>query len=735
MTNMSITPRPSTLFGLLALALVAGVAAQQPDNRIVVERAAVQTVVSASRLVTTTVDLRFVRTGDGDTLWRRVSVGFPETSFVSNVTALIDGVDFEGAVLAKADAEAEHAAATSSGQDSALVEENGPGIFFLNVSLSRDSPVALVRVTVTGLPTRDDGVFRDHVAVPADSEHVTIDIAFDDPLAPLVAGSAASKPAATAITATRISWSGPGDGLAKLDEIGGIGGSASASSTSVPRPTTSTSAQGTMAAFAFAYALGGPATRLMIAPSGEFLYVYTPDESVATAAATVVPKLSVLILDRSGSMSGSRIADAIRSAVAIIDELQPNDWFLIVSFASDVSKMSSAPKLATEANKASARSFVRGLRSGGGTDALPAVREAIDASRSFLRGESGLGVVPVAIFVSDGYPSDAHNFVDSATKSNTDEMMINSISIGNGADQDIMADLANRNAGVHIHVGDNDIISGIGALFNRFGRPIMAKPTISVSVKRGDIDLTGIEVIPGNTFRFDNVVNLFAGREIAIVGTFGKIDTEGNGWLKSGDVVTVTLTGVTGADAQQFTESTQGTEVPAPAGTISSVSAIVRVHQMAKIRTMLKGDLSVDNARDRATAEAVRAGFITELTSLIMRPVEKAVPVPSPGGAPVNGTASDNNSTAPIGNGTLASPSPTSAVPASGAPVPSNQAVPMGSPSPSPPISGSGGGGSSSTSGTADTSSGGMYSAAPGQLGIARGCLLASLAVLVAILF
>src|ERR1051326_3579502 len=86
----------------------------------------------------------------------------------------------------------------------------------------------------------------------------------------------------------------------------------------------------------------GETLRLKLEPDRDFLLVGSAEEGVVkidlAAAATKVkrkrtPLNLAVVLDRSGSMSGAKIEKARQAAMELVEHLEPEDFFSLISYS------------------------------------------------------------------------------------------------------------------------------------------------------------------------------------------------------------------------------------------------------------------------------------------------------------------------------------------------------------------------------------------------------------------
>ena len=134
------------------------------------------------------------------------------------------------------------------------------------------------------------------------------------------------------------------------------------------------------------------------APAGEpgyFMLMLSPPAAAESAA---VPRDVTLIVDVSGSMSGTKLDQAKSGLIQALGTLSGADRFRLIAFSSAVRSFREGFTAATPGNLRDAREFVNGLVADGGTNIEGALDAALDTSAE----ESRLGLI---VFMTDGLPS------------------------------------------------------------------------------------------------------------------------------------------------------------------------------------------------------------------------------------------------------------------------------------------------------------------------------------------
>ncbi len=175
--------------------------------------------------------------------------------------------------------------------------------------------------------------------------------------------------------------------------------------------------------------------------------------------ATRSPVNLALVLDRSGSMSGQKLADAKQAARVLVGQLRDEDRLAIVHYGSDVRAFSSAQ--ATAANRERMLRYVDGIFDDGGTN----IGDGLSAGRDQLL--SGLKEFRVnrVILISDGQPTegltDHSDLVNIVRQIRTHGISVSSIGVGTDFNEDLMQAFSEVGAGSYAYLQDSLRLSNI----------------------------------------------------------------------------------------------------------------------------------------------------------------------------------------------------------------------------------------------------------------------------------
>ncbi len=140
---------------------------------------------------------------------------------------------------------------------------------------------------------------------------------------------------------------------------------------------------------------------------GFFSLILSPPEKFGVE--DITPKEIVFLLDVSSSMSGFPIEKAKKAMRLSLENLNPNDRFNLITFASRTQQLFENPVPANAANLQKAKNFLTTLSGGGGTEMLNAIRAALAPSDSQRH-------IRIVCFMTDGYIGDDMEIIGEVQK-------------------------------------------------------------------------------------------------------------------------------------------------------------------------------------------------------------------------------------------------------------------------------------------------------------------------------
>jgi Ca-activated chloride channel family protein len=258
---------------------------------------------------------------------------------------------------------------------------------------------------------------------------------------------------------------------------------------------------------------------------GYFMFLAAP--RFAAAGERVVAKRIALVLDSSGSMSGTKIRQAKEAARFIVNHLGRGDEFTLVDFDDGVSAFSDGLLPATEENVDRALKFIEAIEDSGGTN----INEALLAALGRIRGGERPGYV---LFLTDGLPTvgttETAEILKNVAGANGRNARIFVFGVGHDVNTQLLDRISSDNRGTSVYVGENeDLEAALSGFYEKIASPVLA-----------DLALAFEGVQTGQVYPL-TLPDLFKGSQLVVVGRY-----RGRG------PVTAVLTGKSGREARRF---------------------------------------------------------------------------------------------------------------------------------------------------------------------------------------
>jgi Ca-activated chloride channel family protein len=327
-----------------------------------------------------------------------------------------------------------------------------------------------------------------------------------------------------------------------------------------------------------------------------FAYLLAP--SIASEE-DQAPREYVFVIDRSGSMTGTKIDQAKSAFSSMIEDLNEDDIFNIISFATGVDILWSEPYSATTQNINLAQGYVNGLTADGSTNFYGAGLAALE---TFTEGE----YAKVMLFLSDGNPTvgdrtDEAGILNGLYWMNEQVVSISTVAFGNDADESLMANLASQNNGFFVQVDvTDDASTKLLDFYKVWSTPVAGGFSISVT---GSIDFFSLQPMGSAPF--------FNGTEVVICGRYD-----------GGVTIDTTVNYASGAENYVNTASEGGSDYPH----IERIWAQYKISWMLET-VRLEGETS--QLREQIIALAMQYGLVVDGYTGMILVAEEEVETPS----------------------------------------------------------------------------------------------------------
>ncbi len=216
----------------------------------------------------------------------------------------------------------------------------------------------------------------------------------------------------------------------------------------------------------------------------------------------VPPREYVFIMDVSGSMNGFPIETSKTLLRAVLGKLRPTDWFDVIFFSGGSYVLAPASIPATDANKAWAIQEIDRQRGGGGTELLPALRQAFGLARTRQ------DISRVVVVATDGYVN-VEREAFTLIRDHLSDANLFTFGIGSSVNRHLIEGMARVGEGEPFVVLNGDEAQRDAARFLRY----IESPLLT-HVRIETLGFAAYDIEPAR------IPDLFAERPLVIVGKY-----------------------------------------------------------------------------------------------------------------------------------------------------------------------------------------------------------------------
>src|ERR1700722_330365 len=181
----------------------------------------------------------------------------------------------------------------------------------------------------------------------------------------------------------------------------------------------------------------------------DYLLAYVTPPLVNDAEQKPLPREVIFVIDNSGSMGGTSIAQAKAGLLYALGRLQPNDRFNVIRFDNTMDMLFPDVVAADGDRVARAQAFVTALQAQGGTEMIPPMRAALTD-----RHADG-NTVRQGGFLNDGLHGNEQQLFDTIT-SMRGRSPVFMVGIGSAPNSYLMTRAAELGRGTFTHIGSID---------------------------------------------------------------------------------------------------------------------------------------------------------------------------------------------------------------------------------------------------------------------------------------
>jgi Ca-activated chloride channel homolog len=290
----------------------------------------------------------------------------------------------------------------------------------------------------------------------------------------------------------------------------------------------------------------------------------------------------IFIMDVSGSMGGFPIETSKKLMKNLISNIRTTDKFNVMLFAGSASVLSEQSMFATEANLNKALSWVDEQSGGGGTELLPALKQA-------LAIEKAKGFSRTFVIATDGYVDIEKESFD-LIRDNLGKANFFAFGIGSSVNRYLVEGIACAGMGESFVVTDE---SQCDAQAERFRKYVQSPVLTDVKIDFGGFDVYDVEPA--------NIPDVLAERPVIIFGKW-KGDPKG----------TIKVTGTTGSTDFNWTVDVSSVEPQQKHAALKYLWAREKIRMIDDM-----GGESDAKAKDDVTKLGLKYNLLTNYTSFI----------------------------------------------------------------------------------------------------------------------
>ena len=321
-------------------------------------------------------------------------------------------------------------------------------------------------------------------------------------------------------------------------------------------------------------------------------FLFLADPSLSAADQPVAAKNVIFVLDKSGSMSGTKFKQAQEALRFILERLDEKDNFNLVDYNAKVYAWKPELMDMSPDNRKSALAYVDNLRSGGATN----IEEALKRSFKLTGDKSRPNYV---IFLTDGQPTAGEEnelrLAEIAKTANTGgEARLFAFGVGHDVNARLLDRLSGQAGGSSVFVEpDENLEVKVSSFFSRITAPVLTRPALAGG-------RTVNRVMP------EELPDLFIGQQMVVVGRY-----------PAGGETTFTLTGRVGDKEQKFEYKANLADGPSDDGQfIASVWAQRRIGELIDQMDLAGGKPNKELVEE-LTALSKKYGILTPYTSFL----------------------------------------------------------------------------------------------------------------------
>lgn len=220
-----------------------------------------------------------------------------------------------------------------------------------------------------------------------------------------------------------------------------------------------------------------------------------------------------VVIDRSGSMAGEKMDQALASVRQVLEGLADGEAFSIIDYSSTVESFSVAPVIKDREQMLKARAYLDRIRPGGGTNIH-------DALLTALRQKPAQGMLPIILFLTDGLPTigrtaetDIRALLE---KGNEYRRRVFTVGVGSDVNAPLLDRVSelSRASSTFVLAGE-DVELKVARVFKKLYGPVLSDPELTAADDSGQANTRLIRELMPTT-----LPDLFEGDELILLGQY-----------------------------------------------------------------------------------------------------------------------------------------------------------------------------------------------------------------------
>ncbi len=214
---------------------------------------------------------------------------------------------------------------------------------------------------------------------------------------------------------------------------------------------------------------GTQARASMLAAGGAFALMLNPESKEMNAPAT--PKEMVFVIDTSCSMNGPPLEAAKRAMHEALEQMNPDDTFMLIDFAEHARAFNPTPLPATATEVRRAIAYLHALPDGGSTNQLAGLRKALARPEDPKR-------LRMVLLMTDGFIGNEEE-IFAETRRLRGNARVFGFGIGSSVNHFLLSRLSQEGRGFYQYIRpDEDAGEAVGRFVRRVRKPLITDVTI-----------------------------------------------------------------------------------------------------------------------------------------------------------------------------------------------------------------------------------------------------------------